>query len=182
MPERLGYIRIPDTASPHYALQHDALHAVGCDRIWTDVTIPTIIGRPERDKLLDTLQPGDTVVVWQLDRLARGANDLITVTSKIVAAQGQLISLREGIDTTHPTTGGAMRTLILAYAECQHDLRAERSTVGLGRARGRSGGRPPSMTKPMLAQARTMKSDGATMGQIAKALGVSRATIYRHFN
>lgn len=72
--------------------------------------MPTIVGRPHRDQLLAALTPGDTVVVWQLDRLARGIDDLVTVTTTILTARAHLWSLREGIDTADPTAGDTVRT------------------------------------------------------------------------
>ena len=91
-------------------------------------------------------------------------------------------SLNESIDTTTPT-GRLIFHVFAAVAEFERDLIKERTSAGLtaARARGRMGGRKPSLTPRKVKVARRMYADGdSTVAEIAKVLGVSRATIYRH--
>jgi DNA invertase Pin-like site-specific DNA recombinase len=90
-------------------------------------------------------------------------------------------SLTEQIDTT--TAGGMLQFHVFgALAEFERRIIRERTRAGVAaaRARGRTGGRPPSLTAEKLDAARIMREQNRTMPEIAKALGVSRATPYRH--
>ena len=78
----LGYARV-STLEQDPALQHDALTAAGCYRIYTDRISGSLEKRPELDKVLDQLRPGDTLVVWRLDRLGRSIRHLIDVVSEL---------------------------------------------------------------------------------------------------
>lgn len=72
----LGYARV-STGDQDAQLQHDALTQAGCYRIFTDTASGALEPRPELDKLLDQIRPGDTLVVWRLDRLGRSSRHLI---------------------------------------------------------------------------------------------------------
>jgi hypothetical protein len=99
--------------------------------------------RPTLAQVLDQLRPGDTVVVWNLDRLGRSLRHLVdTVTGLAERAIG-FCSLREAIDTTTPG-GKLVFHVVAALAEFERDLIRERTSAGLAaaRARGRHGGRP----------------------------------------
>jgi len=76
MGELLGYARV-STNDQDAALQLDGLHAAGCYRVWVDTMSGSLEQRPELTKLLDQLRPGDTLVVWRLDRLGRSIRHLI---------------------------------------------------------------------------------------------------------
>ena len=77
-----GYARV-STAEQDPALQHDALTAAGCARVWTDVASGGRDDRPELARLLEQLLPGDTLVVWRLDRLGRSLRHLIDVVTAL---------------------------------------------------------------------------------------------------
>src|SRR5699024_9728728 len=79
-----GYARV-STGDQDARLQHDALTAAGCYRIFTDTASGSLESRPELDKLLDHLRPGDTLVVWRLDRLGRSIRHLIDQLSELQA-------------------------------------------------------------------------------------------------
>lgn len=76
MGELLGYARVP-TIDEDAALQPDALNAAGCYRVWVDMISGSLEHRPELIKLLDQLRPGETLVVWRLDRLGRSIRHVI---------------------------------------------------------------------------------------------------------
>jgi DNA invertase Pin-like site-specific DNA recombinase len=175
----LGYARV-STGEQDPALQRDALAAAGCARVWTDVASGARDDRPELAVLLETLLPGDTLVVWRLDRLGRSLRHLIdTVTSLDERGVG-FRSLQESIDTT--TSGGRLVFhLFGALAEFERDLIRDRTLAGLeaARARGRRSGRPPAMTPAKVRQAERMYADKTPVSEIASVLGVGRATVYR---
>jgi DNA invertase Pin-like site-specific DNA recombinase len=181
MPHLLGYARV-STADQNPDLQHDALKAVGCYRIFVDTASGALDERPALAKVLDQLRPGDTLVVWKLDRLGRSLRHLIDTVAELQRRDIGFRSLQENIDTTTP--GGKLIFHIFgALAEFERDIIRQRTLAGLAsaRARGRKGGRPLSMTPTKLILARQLyDSRQHTLAEIARTLGVSRASIYRH--
>ncbi len=181
MGELLGYARV-STVEQNARLQTDALKAAGCYRVFTDRASGTLDERPELAKLFDQARPGDTVVVWRLDRLGRSLRHLIDTVNALSERQVGFRSLTESIDTT--TSGGKLVFHIFgALAEFERELIRERTQAGLAaaRARGHHGGRPTVMTPDKVATARQMyAAKDFTVEAIAQVLGVSRASIYRH--
>ena len=177
----LGYARV-STADQKPALQLGALKAAGCYRVFTDKASGILDERPQLTRVLDQLRPGDALVVWKLDRLGRSLRHLIDTITELQQRAIGFRSLQENIDTTTPR-GKLIFHIFGALAEFERDLIRERTMAGLAaaRARGRTGGRPPSMSAQKLAVARRMYAEQEhTVATIAKTLGVSRATIYRH--
>ena len=178
----LGYARV-STLDQDPALQTDALDAAGCWRVWTDKASGKLDRRPQLDKVLDQLRPGDTLVVWRLDRLGRSMKHLIAVVADLEERGIGFRSLTENIDTTTPT-GKLIFHIFGALAEFERELTLERTHAGLAaaRARGRKGGRPTVMTPEKLAVARQMIDDpdaDHTVTTVAKTIGVSRSALYR---
>ena len=137
--------------------------------------------RPELAKVLDQLRPGDTLVVWKLDRLGRSLRHLLEAVGDLERRGIGFKSLRESVDTTTPG-GRLVFHLFGALAEFERDLIRERTAAGLAaaRARGRKGGRPRVMTPEKAAVARQLyDARRHPVATIATTLGVSRASIYR---
>ncbi len=136
----IGYARV-STLDQNAALQHAALTAAGCDRIFTDHGVSgTRASRPELDKLLDHLRDGDEVVVWKLDRLGRNTRNLLALIDDLERRGVHFRSVTEGISTTGPT-GRAMLTVISAFAQLERDQLVERTRVGMAAEHGRKAGR-----------------------------------------
>lgn len=176
----LGYARV-STADQDPALQHDALTAAGCFRVWTDTTSGAKTQRPQLDAVLDALRPGDSLVVWRIDRLGRSLPHLIETVTALGERGIHFRSLTEGFDTT--TAGGEFLFHIMAaLAQMERRMVVERTHAGLAaaRARGRTGGRPTALTPAKRRQALKMREDGVPVGEIAEVLGVGRSTLYRH--
>jgi hypothetical protein len=139
---------------------------------------------PTLEQLLDQLRPGDTLVVWKLDRLGRSLRHLVDTVTGLADRGVGFRSLQEAIDTTTPG-GKLVFHVFAALAEFERDLIRERTSAGLAaaRARGRHGGRPSVMTAHKLQVAQEMYRSGQyTVAAIATTLGVSRASIYRHLD
>ncbi|UZJ27040.1 recombinase family protein (plasmid) [Rhodococcus antarcticus] len=180
MGELLGYARV-STLEQDAALQHDALSAAGCFRSWTDTASGSLTDRPEFGSVMDALRPGDTLVVWRLDRLGRSLPHLIETVRGLAERGIGFRSLQEAIDTTTP--GGRLVFHIFgSLAEFERDLIRERTMAGLAaaRRRGRVGGRPTVMTAAKTKQAQRMVTAGTPLTEVADVLGVSRTTLYRH--
>ena len=177
---RIGYARV-STLEQDEALQHDALTAAGCQRIFVDRASGKLEHRPGLDTMLEQLRPGDSVTVWRLDRLGRSLRHLIDVVADLEARGVAFRSLMESIDTSTP--GGKLTFhLFGALAEFERDLIRERTMAGLAaaRARGRIGGRPTVWTPAKLKVARSMYAGGEhDVATIARVVGVSRASVYR---
>ncbi len=98
MAELVGYARVT-TLDQHPEMQVDALHAAGCVRIFEEKASGAKSDRPQLAACLEYLRPGDTLVVWSLDRLGRNLLDLITRVQQLQGRDVQFRSLRESIDT-----------------------------------------------------------------------------------
>jgi DNA invertase Pin-like site-specific DNA recombinase len=131
--------------------------------------------------MLDQLRPGDVVVVWKLDRLTRSLKDLLLIMEKIDAAAAGFRSLTESIDTTTPA-GRMMMQMVGTFAEFERAVIRERTTAGLAtaRAKGRRGGRKPSLNEDQKADiADNVLSGRKTGADMARLYKVSQATITR---
>ncbi|MEL7086956.1 MAG: recombinase family protein, partial [Planctomycetota bacterium] len=141
--------------------------------------------RPELHRLLDQLREGDVVVVWKLDRLGRSLRHLVN-TAHELNDRGVGFKVLEGegavIDTS-TTIGKAMFGFFGIMAELERDLNRERTLAGLAaaRARGRIGGRRPSLTKSQVRQAQAAIAQPETVvSKLAAELGVTPPTLYRY--
>jgi DNA invertase Pin-like site-specific DNA recombinase len=132
---------------------------------------------------LEYLRPGDTLVVWKLDRLARSMRQLIETVEDFQEHGIELRSFTESIDTATP--GGRLIFHIFgALAEFEQAVIRERTSAGLQAAkeRGKKGGRPRSFGPKEIAAAKAMLADpDITVEDVAARLKVSSATFYRHF-
>jgi DNA invertase Pin-like site-specific DNA recombinase len=178
---QIGYARI-STHDQNLELQNDALTACGCEKIFTDVASGADTTRDGLAEAIEHLRSGDVLVVWRLDRLGRSLKHLIETVTELKARSVGFKSLTEGIETQ--TSGGRLVFHLFAcLAEFERSVIQERTRAGLiaARSRGRIGGRPPALTADDIALAKRMHADPANSAHdICKALGVSRATLYRH--
>jgi DNA invertase Pin-like site-specific DNA recombinase len=181
---KIGYARV-STRDQDPQAQLDALERAGCERIFTDHGASgRRASRPEVDKALDYLRPGDQLVITKLDRIGRSLRHLIQLAAELAGRDVDLVVLHQHIDTTTPS-GRLFFHLLAAFAEFEADLASERTRDGLAaaRARGRAGGRRAKLTPRQLALARRMyDSREHTVQAIAETFGVNRSTIYRHLN
>ncbi|MER5204883.1 recombinase family protein [Streptomyces sp. NPDC002825] len=128
--------------------------------------------------------PGDVLCVWKLDRLGRSLIDLVSIVDGL-RERGIGFRVLDGalssVDTTS-ADGRLFFQIIAAMAEFERSLIKDRTRAGLqaARAQGRTGGRPSVVNEDVLTVARARKAEGESISAIAKALGVSRATLYRH--
>jgi DNA invertase Pin-like site-specific DNA recombinase len=99
MAHLLGYARI-STGDQHPDLQVDALKAAGSYRVFADTASGALAARPALDQVFDQLRPGDTLVVWKLDRLGRSLRHLVDTITTLADRGVGFRSLQEQIDTT----------------------------------------------------------------------------------
>jgi DNA invertase Pin-like site-specific DNA recombinase len=179
----IGYARV-STQDQSHDLQKDDLTKAGCTKIFTDTVSGAKSERKGLDEALSYVRPGDTLVVWRLDRLGRSLKHLIETITKLSARGIGFKSITEAIDTT--TSGGKLVFHIFgALAEFERDIIRERTQAGLSaaRARGRKGGRPKKLTLKKAGAALTLYNDRTTtIDEICHTLNISRATFYRYIN
>ncbi len=177
----VGYARV-STPEQSLNLQTDALKKAGCERIFTDVASGAKSARPGLKEALDYVRPGDTLVVWKLDRLGRSLPDLIGHVQQLDDRKIGFKSLQEQIDTT-TSSGKLTFHLFSALAEFERDIIRERTQAGLkaARARGRTGGRPFVLNPKQIALLKRMHADPEnTIAEICRTLNISRPTAYRY--
>ena len=177
----VGYARV-STRDQTVALQLDALTKAGCVRVFEETASGAQRDRPQLAATLDYMRPGDTLVIWKLDRLARSTKQLIETVEGLARRGIGFRCLTQDIDTT--TAGGRLVfTIFSAIAEFEREIIQERTRAGLdaARARGRSGGRPPALKPHDIKEARALLADPEiTVEQVAARLKVSASTLYRH--
>lgn len=176
----IGYARV-STADQELRLQSDALQAAGCDKIYTDTSSGATMTRAGLTSALEYAREGDTLMVWKLDRLGRTMKGLIDLAADLEARKIALVSLTDSIDTRTPA-GRFFFVVMAALAVMERDLMLERTRAGLAAAKnaGRVGGRRPAMTLEKLDAARKLLDAGTPPKDVAKAVNVSIATLYRH--
>jgi len=186
----IGYMRVSKSdGSQTLDLQRDALLAAGValERIYDDLASGRKDARPGLTACLKALQPGNTLVVWKLDRLGRDLKHLISVVDELQQRQvGFKVLAGAGaqIDTT-TANGRLVFGIFAALAEFEAELIRERTRAGLAaaRARGRLGGRPRKMTKETLRMAMAALADPtAHASVVAQRLGITTTTLYMYVN
>jgi DNA invertase Pin-like site-specific DNA recombinase len=158
----LGYARA-STTDQHPHLQVDALQRAGCYRVFTETASGARTDHPTLAQLLDQLRPGDTLVVWKLDRLGRSLRHLVDTVTGLAERGVGFRSLQEQVATTTPG-GKLVFHVFAALAGFERDLVGERTAAGLAaaRARGRRGGRPSVLAGHRLQVAQEMYALGST--------------------
>lgn len=181
---RIGYARV-STVDQNLDLQGDALERAGCSEIYRDKASGRAkTGRPELAAALRALRPGDTLVVWRLDRLGRSLIDLVQIVNDLEKREIGLLSLTEQIDTT-TAQGRLFLGFFASMAQYMRDMINENAAEGLkaARARGRVGGRRPKLDAQAIKEVDALLKDpDITVGDIAKRYQVSRATLYNSLN
>ena len=178
---RIGYSRV-STVDQTLDQQNAALEAAGVTKVFSDTISGARDDRPGLTALLDYVREDDTVAVWKLDRLGRDLAHILKTVKAMTERGVTLVSVTDGIDSS--TAAGRMMIGVLgSLAEYERELMKERTALkrAASRAHGTRFGRPRKVTDAEhLATARRMKADGHTARDVAKFLGVGRATVYRY--
>ncbi|CAN5350105.1 recombinase family protein [soil metagenome] len=173
----VGYARVSSTGQS-LEVQLEKLEKAGCEEIFAEKRSGTTrIERAELEAALRFVRKGDVLIVSKLDRLARSVNDLSSIVADLDKRGVGFRVLDQAIDTT-TSNGRLMLNMLAAFAEFETDLRAERQRDGIERAKaeGRYTGRPATIQSDAV---RTLKAEGLGATEIAKRLGIGRASVYR---
>lgn len=181
---KLGYARV-STLEQNLDSQLDALREEGCKKIVTDKVSGVKSVKPEFEKLIAYARPGDTIVVWKLDRLGRSTVQLIELMEQLKIQGIHLKSLSESIDTSS-ATGNLFFQFMCILAEHERNVIQERTKAGLtaARARGRKGGRPFGLSEryQLIAQEvkKAYESQEYTTDKIREIYSIkSQPTLYK---
>lgn len=161
--------------------QERDLKAAGCDKLFTE-RVSSVAKRTQLEAALDFLRHGDTLVVTKPDRLARSVADLLSIITRLEAKGVALRVLSMGgaeVNTATPT-GRLMLTMMGAVAEFERALMLERQREGIAKAKaeGKYQGRAPTAQRKA-EDVRRLKAEGVRPTEIAKRLGIGRASVYR---
>lgn len=176
---RIGYARV-STIDQDLTIQRATLKAAGCDPVRSEkASGASRAGRSELVTVLDFIGEGDTLCVTRIDRLARSIGDLQDIVRTLQAKGAKLQATEQPIDTG-TAAGKAFLDMLGVFAEFETNLRRERQLEGIARAKasGVYRGRPPSIDGAAI---RALKAEGVGPAEIARRLGIARASVYRAF-
>jgi DNA invertase Pin-like site-specific DNA recombinase len=150
----------------------------GCEKVYSEQASSVGI-RPELDAAMDFIRDGDTLVVTKLDRLARSVAHLVEIAGRLQKKGVSLRILGMGIDTG-TATGRMMLNIVAAIAQFERELMLERQREGIGKAKaeGKYKGRKPT-ARAKAKDVHSMRNKGIGPSEIARQLGISRASVYR---
>ncbi|EFF9317375.1 recombinase family protein [Escherichia coli] len=176
-----GYARV-STNHQDTELQLTALKSAGCEKIFEEHASGRKSNRPVLKRLIATMQPGDELVVWKLDRLGRSMRNLVLLVDELRQRGIHFKSLTDSIDTSSPM-GRFIFHIMSALAEMERELIVERTRAGLAAARekGRIGGRRPKLTQEQWDQAGRLIANGMNRKQVAIIYDVAVCTLYKKF-
>jgi DNA invertase Pin-like site-specific DNA recombinase len=182
---RIGYART-STRTQDNQMQLDALAEADCREVIVE-TASTRGDRPQLRRTLDLLKPGDTLVVYKPDRVARSMKELLVLLEDQLHGREISLHILTGICAgLHKPNGRTIADKMLFMvaamaAEMERELIQERTLDGLraAEAQGRKGGRPFALNADTLAVARARQAEGESVTAIAKYLEIGRSTLYR---
>jgi DNA invertase Pin-like site-specific DNA recombinase len=159
----------------------EKMGTAGCERIFKEKRSGVDAGRPELKRCLEYLREGDTLLVTKLDRLARSTSDLYRIVSQL-GEKGVAFKVTDdpSIDATS-RTGKLVMGVLALIAEFENDIRRERQMDGINKAKklGVKFGRKRELTPEKVAEIRELRADRATMPEIMRRTGFSKASVYR---
>ena len=177
---KFGYARV-STVEQNLNLQIDALSTAGCERIFEEKISSRKSERPIWSNLITLLRPGDVIVVYKLDRIARSTRELLETVDHFKELEVSIISLQEPWANTTNASGKMIMTIMAGIAEFERDLIKQRAQDGRDAAmrRGVHMGRPAKLNSDQIDIVVAARNDGRSVKALANSFGVSPDTIYR---
>ena len=187
--KRIGYVRVSS------ADQNDArqLDGVTLDKIFTDKASGKDTNRPQLKAMREFVREGDVIFVHSMDRLSRSLSDLQSVVEDLTGDGVTVTFVKESLTFEPPSTGAdahktAYSTLMLqllgAVGQFERALIKERQREGIAIAKANNlyKGRKPKLDKAGVENLQRMVTDNVSKVDIAKKLGISRASVYAYLN
>jgi len=175
----VGYARV-STTDQDYDSQIEALKKVGCDKIFAEKkSASSTKSRRQLEECLHYLREGDTLVITRIDRLARSLRDLQNLVHDLKNKRIELKATEQPIDTS-TAAGKAFLDMLGVFAEFETNLRKERQSEGIERAKqaGKYLGRKPT-AQAKSKQVEELTKQGMTRQAVATELGIGIASVYR---
>ncbi|WP_313040739.1 recombinase family protein [Sphingobium yanoikuyae] len=173
----VGYARV-STTDQDLTVQLERLSQAGCEKVFSEKQSGSTADRDELQRCIEFVREGDVLLVTRLDRLARSVLDLHVMLS---ALSGKGVGFRcidqAGVDTT-TSHGKLMLGILGSVAEFETDLRRERQREGIAKAKAQ-GAYKGGKARIDAQRVNEMLSDGANPSAVARALGISRQSVYR---
>jgi len=174
----VGYARVSSTGQS-LDIQHETLLEAGCEKVFAE----KVSGRSTKDRVelmqaMDFVREGDTLVVTRLDRLARSVGDLHQIIERLNEKKVAFKCLNQSGVDTDSSTGRLMLSILGAVAQFENDIRRERQTEGIAKAKaeGRYRGRPATIDP---ARVKELHGSGLGPAAIAREMKIGRASVYR---
>lgn len=177
---KYGYARV-STEEQNIDLQIDALKKFNCDEIFSEKISSRKKNRPELEKLLEIIRPGDSLVIWKLDRLGRNVKELLQIAEMLRNKQVIFVSLQENLDTSS-ATGEFLFHMLCSIAQMERDIISERTKAGLAaaRARGRKGGRKGIDPQIINRALKMYRSGEFKINDILESCNIKKSTLYKY--
>ena len=178
---QIGYVRV-STNDQNTDLQRQALERAGCEQVFEEKMSGTVANRPALKKLLRTLNAGDTLVVWKLDRIGRNVLHALLMFQQLQEKGINFRSITDGVDLKTASGRYNFRN-ILSAAQYESDLNSERTLAGLAiaRSKGRIGGRRPKFSDEQWQQMVALIAAGKSWRYVARIYNVGLSTLYKRF-
>ena len=154
----------------------------GCDKVFEEKITGAKRHRPELNRMLDYIREGDEVRVHSIDRLARDLRDLQSIIEQINDKDATITFLKEKLTFKPSAKADPFAKLQLhlmgAFAEFERSIIRERQREGIARAkeRGVYAGRKASID---VEKVKSLHASGVGASEIARQLGIGRASVYR---
>jgi DNA invertase Pin-like site-specific DNA recombinase len=178
---KIGYARVSSSSQDH-AAQVEALKAAGCAHVYAEkVSAKSRNGRHELEKLTRRLQPGDTVVVTKLDRIARSSRDLHNILGELQERGCGFVSLGDAWCDTRSDVGKLVLSIMAGISEFERSLIRARCDAGIARAKakGTRFGRKPALDPGKRKRIAERYAAGETMAALAREYECGEATVWR---
>lgn len=174
---KVGYARV-STEEQILDVQLNALEGIGCVSVYQEKVSGVAKKRPQLDLAIKELQPGDMLIVWRLDRLARSVEEFHRRLAQIRAAGATFRSLTESFDF-NTAMGEFVLIILAAVAQLERQITVKRTEAGMAaaKARGKQIGAPVKFTRPKKAKARAWVRAKLKPPVIARRLVLSPGTI-----
>jgi len=176
---KVGYARTSTLEQvAGFEAQARELQGAGCEKLFKE-QVSSVARREQLTAALDFIREGDTLVVTKLDRLARSIGHLSEIMQALERKKANLQVLAMGLDTS-TATGRLMLNVIGSVAQFEREMMLERQREGIAKAKteGKYKGRAPT-AQARRDQVRALDAAGVGATEIAKRLGIGRASVYR---
>ena len=154
---------------------------IASENIYSDEASGTTTdNRPNLQKMLDSLEENDVLIIREFSRLARSTRDLLTIVDTIKSKKAKLYSIKEGIDTAGPL-GDCIIAILGAVYQLENDIRKERQRAGIALAKAQGKYKRPKKKQPRFWHDvfKRWLARETSFERMAKECNVSKTTIQK---